>query len=178
MVAVLLTFGVIPKLASGSQQSRACSESLPLDVRQQLQAKFPQWRPKQVSDLQSDDQRLWLEAHAKECLGIAIGHFESKNALSYAILLVPDTKPSDGYKVVVSGKHPNNTCRFRILDHNDTHGDSGLVISKAGPGKHDDFESSKSIRTNLDGIEVEWLEKSSVLYYWSGAKYRTLQTSD
>jgi len=30
------------------------------------------------------------------------------------------------------------------------------------------------MRLRLDGVNVEWLEKSSVLYYWSRDKYRSI----
>jgi len=43
-----------------------------------LNAKFSEWRPKQVSDADADDQQLWLTAvRGKECPGIAVGHFET-----------------------------------------------------------------------------------------------------
>jgi len=41
-----------------------------------------------------------------------------------------------------------------------------------------DFGDTKSVHLKVDGINVEWLEKSSVLYYWSNGKYQTIQTSD
>jgi hypothetical protein len=41
----------------------------------------------------------------------------------------------------------------------------GLVISKQPPGTYSDFDTSKSVRLTLNGVNVEWLEKSSLLYY-------------
>ena len=55
---------------------------------------------------------------------------------------------------------------------------SGLVISKVPPGRYPGFDTTQAVRLKLDGLEAEWLEKSSVLYYWRNGKYRTLQTSD
>jgi len=55
---------------------------------------------------------------------------------------------------------------------------SGLVISKVPPGEYSGFDSTQSIELKLDAVEAEWLEKSSVLYFWKNGKYQTLQTSD
>jgi len=64
-----------------------------------------------------------------------------------------------------------------MLDQ-DPGSDASLVISRVPPGKHTGFDTTQSVRLRLDGLEAEWLEKSSVLYYWRDGKYRSLQTSD
>jgi hypothetical protein len=65
-----------------------------------------------------------------------------------------------------------------VLDHDDKLGGQGMVISRVEPGKYTDFESTRSVRIKLDAINVEWLEKEALLYYWSEGRYQTLQTSD
>jgi hypothetical protein len=64
-----------------------------------------------------------------------------------------------------------------MLDE-DRGSDSGLVISKVSPGRYTGFDTTQSVRLSVDGLEAEWLEKSSVLYHWQNGKYQTLQTSD
>jgi hypothetical protein len=175
------TLGLVPTQISPTQNAAACDESaLPASVRDLLNAKFSEWRPKQVSDMDADDQHLWLTAvHAKECLGIAVGHFETADELSYAILLVPKSNPGGGHKVVVVSKGgPKSAYTWKLLDHGDGQTYSGLVISKAAPGKYSDWENNKSIRLKLDGIQVEWMEKGAVLYFWSEGRYRKIQVSD
>ena len=53
-----------------------------------------------------------------------------------------------------------------------------MVISRIEAGKYSDFEHTKSVTIMLDAINVEWIEKAAVLYYWTHGRYRTLQTSD
>jgi hypothetical protein len=167
--------------APASQAPSLCTEPLlPTAVNELLKAKFPSWRPKQVSDMDADDQQLWLKGpHGKECPGIATGHFESAGSLSYALLLVPQSNPSGGHKIVVFSRDAaKDVYMWRLLDHAEGQTYSGLVISRAEPGKYEDWEGKKSIQIRLDGLYVEWMEKGAQLYYWSAGRYHTLQVSD
>jgi hypothetical protein len=165
--------------ASKASDASDCGASLPGPVSELLASKFPEWRPKQLSDLESDDRELWLKAHPHECPGIADGHFEVAGKVSYAALLVPKSEPTGGYKLVVFSKGPTGDAyAWKLLDHADGQTYSGLVISKAKPGKYSDFEGTKSIQTKLDGVYVEWIEKGADLYYWSAGRYHKLRVSD
>ncbi len=159
-------------------QSDRC-DLLPRDVRLVIEKRFPDWRPKLLSDLSGYDKKLWAEMHPKDCPGIAVGHFEQSDQLAYALLLVPKSGHTPSYKIIVLSKAPDDYA-VRMLDHAEGTGysDSGLVISKEPHGTYSEFGDTKSVRTKLDSINVEWLEKSSVLYYWSRDKYRSIQTSD
>lgn len=163
-----------------AQRPQPCAEArLPTPVADLLKAKFSDWRPKQISDLEADDQQLWTQAHNEECPGIAIGYFEGADRLAYAVLLVPKFQPTGGYRLVVFSKPPSkDTYGWKLLDRADGQSYSGLVISKVGPGKYSDFEGTKSIRIRLDAIYLEWIEKGADLYYWSAGRYRRLRVSD
>jgi len=118
-------------------------------------------------------------ANQKECPGIAVGHFENAEGFSYAILLVPKSEPRGGYKIVVFTKGSTGAAYgWKLLDQAKGQTYSGLVISKAPPGKYSDFENRKTVEIKLDGVYVEWMEKGARLYYWSGGRYRKLQVSD
>jgi hypothetical protein len=141
--------------------------------------KFPLWRAKQISDLDAYDRQLWLKAHPKKCPGIAIGHFDDPDQFAYAVLLVPTTKSSDGYKIVVlSASGSGNAYSSKILDQEQGQGSDGLVISVAAPGQYSDFEDTKVTKVRVDGIYAEWIEKGAILYYWSAGRYHKLQVSD
>jgi len=168
---------------TAAQESALCdAKAVPAQVSEALKSKFADWRPKQLSDMEADDQQLWLKGpNGKACPGITIGHFESAKELSYALLLVPKSEPTGGYKVVVFSKGPTgDVYTWKLLDHADGETYSGLVISKADPGKYSDFEGTKSIQTKLDGVYLEWMEKGAVLYYWSASagRYHRLRVSD
>lgn len=166
---------VLPLMAQAADASTATK--LPDAARQVLKEKFPSWRPKEISDLGADDQELWKKAHSNQCPGIAAGHFERMGQTAYALLLVPDTKPTSGYKLVVLTESGNGYA-VRVLDHAESETYSGLVISSAAPGKYSDFENMKSVQLRLDGIYLEWIEKGAQLFYWSGDRYHKLQVSD
>ncbi len=86
-----------------------------------------------MSDLEADDMKLWLETHAKECHGIAVGHFEQPDRVAYETLLVPKSGHYGSYKIVVLSKVLDQYS-LRLLDHADAENtnsdDSGLIVSK------------------------------------------------
>jgi hypothetical protein len=130
--------------------------------------------------MDADDQQLWLKGrHGKECPAIAIGHFESADSLSYALLLVPQSNARGGHKIMVFSKDAaKGVYAWRLLDHAEGQTYSGLVISKAEPGKYEDWEGKKTIQLRLDGLYVEWMEKGAQLYYWRAGRYHKHQVSD
>lgn len=153
-------------------------EKVRLEVNQVLKQQFRNWRPKLFSDLSSDDQRVWNEDHRRSCPGIAAGHFESAEDLAYAILLISRSSGESGSKVIVISPAAHGYAVRLLVQHKGTGPDSGLVISKAHSGAYSDFEDRHTIHLKLDAVEVEWLEKSSTLYYWSNGRYRSIATSD
>jgi len=174
--SVLAIASVLPLAA---QVSRDCNETtLPGAAREVLKAKFPSWRPKQVSDLDEDDRELWLKAHDKECPGIATGHFERADKSAYAVLLVPKANPTSGYELIVLNAPQGRGYIARVLDQAKGQTYSGLVISALAPGKYSNFEDTQSVVLKLDGIHLEWIEKGAHLFYWSGGRYHKLQISD
>jgi hypothetical protein len=172
-MAIVLAF--VPVLFA---QAKRC-DVLPSETKAVVEQRFPDWRPKLLSDLGGYDKKLWLEIHTKECPGIAVGHFEQPDRVSYAVLLVPKSGHTASYKIIVLSR-ASDEYAVRLLDHAEgsTYSDSGLVISREPHGTYSEFGDTKSVRLRLDGVNVEWLEKSSVLYYWSHGKYRSIQTSD
>src|SRR6266849_2608526 len=180
LLAAAVILALVP-VSSGQEHNGCRDASLPSQAQTLLDSKFLNWRPKHLSDLGADDQRLWMKAHPKECPGIAVGHFEEPDRISYAVLLVPKSELAAGYKIVVLSKASTaDAYALKVLDHADggTYSSSGLVISKATPRAYSDYEDAKSVRLRLDGVNVEWIEKGAVLYYWSRGRYRTIQPSD
>ena len=175
--ALLICLLVSPLWATKGAD-RCATTTLPTEVQQLLASKYSDWRPKAINDLEEGDRRLWLAGNSNSCPGIAVGHFEQASQLAYAILLVPKSGES-AYKVVVAAHAKNSGAYYlAVLDQGSATPNSGLVISRMPPGKQSGFDESKSVRLKLDGLNVEWIEKSSVLYYYSNGKYHTLQTSD
>lgn len=97
--------------------------------------------------------------------------------MTYAVLLVPKSGDSTSYKIAVLSKG-SEQYEIRMLDSGKNVGALSLVISKVPPGTYSGFENTRKIRLSLEGLNVEWLEKSSTLYYWSNGRYRSIATSD
>jgi hypothetical protein len=179
LTIVLLLTGVQSRAA---QTQKPCdSENLPSAIGDLLRKEFPDWRQKQISDLLTDDQQLWIQAHGKTCPGSIVGHFEKSDSDAYAVLLVPRSETSEGYKLVVFSTSPSTggaTYMWKLLDHSDARTYSGLVISRASAGKYSEAQGTKSVTIKLDGIYLEWIEKGAELFYWSAGRYHKRQVSD
>src|ERR1700753_94594 len=100
---VLLLFCCVAGRPVEAQSPTGCDVSaLPAAAQKLLAMQFSEWRPKVLSDMGADNQQLWLSAtKGKECPGVATGHFETREKLSYALLLVPKSNSNTGYKVIV-----------------------------------------------------------------------------
>jgi len=177
----LLLATLIAALAIGlpaHAQSTCADAVLPPQARALVNKQFPKWRVKATSDLEPYDKELWLKEHPKECPGIAVGHFENLGQLAYGLLLVAKSAAGVGYKIVVLAKSQTGDSYVVRTLEDDRGSDSGLVISKVSHGQYTGFDTTQSVQLRLDGLEAEWLEKSSVLYYWRNGRYQTLETSD
>jgi hypothetical protein len=179
-VVASVCLATVPRMSATPGPVSCDKAAMPAQVREMLRSKFAGWRPKQLSDMGADGQKVWLQGSSgKSCPGIAIGRFESATELSYAFLLLRNSDPTHGYQIVIFSKQRDGgTYTSNLLDHSDAEPDSSLVISKADPGVFSDLESEKSIRTKLDSVIVEWLEKGAVLYYWNADRYRRIVISD
>ena len=181
LALILLSAICLPARPNQIKSTVVCdSSALPVSARRLLESRFSEWRLKLASDMDSADQQLWLTAaQGEKCPGMVAGHFEFGEQTSYAVLLVPKSKPTEGYKVGVLTKNvASEDYVWKLIDHAATQAYSGLIISKAPPGRYSDLEGNKSILIKLDGIRVEWLEKGAVLFFWSAGKYQRIVVSD
>lgn len=180
IVAAFFATGLATASASTAQVPAACDAAvLPAPVNDLLKSKFAGWRPERLADLDGDDQKLWLEDHSKECPGIAIGRFESADDISYAVLLLIASAESGGYQLVVFSKEVNaDSYSVKVLERKKGKDYFAPVIYKVPPGKYAGLDASKSVLLKLDGVGVEWIEKSSLIYYWRAGHYLELWTSD
>ena len=185
LIAVCLLIAVnLPNATSGqssaAQTSIVCGEAaLPAPVNELLRVKFAGWRRQQLSDLYEDDQKLWTNSHPKECPGFALGHFESADSLSYAVLLLPNSAQQSGYTILVFSRGMNaDVYTWRLLEHGEGIDSFAPVIYNIRPGKYKGFDETKSVHIKLDGVGVEWIEKSAFIDYWWEGRYHKIWTSD
>jgi hypothetical protein len=157
--------------------------ALPREVQTRLTQTYSDWQPERVENLYEDDRHFWTEAHPDDCPGIAIGHFELKTELSYALLLVskPDRKRPGLRILVFSRPTPSTTYVVHLIAKWDTgtfYEGSEQVIATVPPGRYEEVMGPKKVQTDLDSISYEFMEKGSILYYWRNGRYHELITSD
>jgi hypothetical protein len=156
---------------------------LPNEIQTKLEKNYPDWQPERLENLYEDDRGFWIKAHPNDCPGIAIGHFESRDELSYALLLI--SKPNRkrlGFRVIVfSRSGPSATYVSRLV----TKWNIGLydqgsdeVIATVPPGHYEEATGPKNAQILLDGILCETMEKGAAVYYWKNGRYHELITSE
>jgi hypothetical protein len=178
LALVLTGFGAQARVAN------PCDVSiLPKEIQTTLNRTYADWQPEKFENLYEDDRHFWTEAHPDDCPGIAIGHFESKTELSYALLLIskPDRK-RPGLRILVFS-HPAPTAPYvaHVISKWDTgtfHDGSDQVIATVPPGRYEEVMGPKKVQSDLDSISYEVMEKGSILYYWKNGRYHELTTSD
>lgn len=162
-------------LPAAAKTADPCA-SLPKPVLGIIAMKFPGWRPKQVADLDSDARQVWQNSHPDECPGIAVGHFESSDRLSYAVLLVSQSDPNGGFKLIAFDKSAaTEAYAWKLIDEWNARIYSGAVISKAPPSEYSQAsDPAVSVNTMLDGVYFGLIDKGSILYYSSNGRFQKL----
>jgi len=169
---------------AATKAANPCDVSnLPQQIRTKLEKNYADWQPERVENLYEDDRPLWTKAHPDDCPGIAIGHFESKAELSYALLLIsrPDRKRLGFRLVVFSRTGPSALyVPHLVTDWNIGlfYQGSGQAISTVPPGHYEEAIGPKKVRTDLDAISLEDFEKGIAVYYWKLGRYHELITSE
>jgi hypothetical protein len=184
-VATFIAFLIIATV-SGVPASAAdpCDTStLPQEIQSKLEKNYPDWQPEKLENLDEDDRKFWIKAHPNDCPGIAIGHFESKTELSYALLLVskPDRKRPGLRILVFSHSGPSTpyvTCLVSKWDVGTFYEGSDQVIATVPAGHYEEAVGPRKVLIDLDGIWYEVMEKGAILYYWKNGHYHELVTSD
>lgn len=156
---------------------------LPQEVRTKLEKNYPDWQPEKLENLYEDDRKFWIEAHPNDCPRIAIGHFESKTELSYALLLVSKSdRKRPGLRILVFSRDgssaPYVTHLISKWDVGTFYEGSDQVIATVPAGNCEEAMGPKKVQIDLDGIWYEVMEKGAILYYWKSGHYHELVTSD
>jgi hypothetical protein len=168
-----------------AQAADPCDISfLPSEIQVKLEKNYPDWQPEKLENLDTEDRPYWTEAHPNDCPGVAVGHFESKDELSYALLLVskPDRKRPGLRIIVYSRSAPSAPYIGRLIIKWDTgvllSQDSDQVIATVPAGHYEEAIGPKKIDTTLDGILYESMGKGAILYHWKNGRYHELVTSE
>jgi hypothetical protein len=175
---IVLIVAIAVAAPAVAQSSNCMIRDLPKGIADVVSSKYRDWKLEQTSDLGSDDHELWAKAHGNLCPGIASGHFESNDRITYAVLLLKKNPPRQGYKFLLFNENRFGVFESVVLDQVEGKNAGQPVISRVPPGEYSDPETGKSVKTKLDSVLLEWIEAAAQLYYWSGSKYHKLQVED
>ncbi len=135
---------------------------------------YQQWPPIALGDLPKPHQRMWRRSLNRfDCPGIAMGHFEQKNELSYAFSMKPRDPRQTGWRLVVISKTRQGDYRDRVLGQTDERVPP-YVIYVVPPEEYTDAFETESVRLKLDGLQIEQMEAGAMLFYWKEGRYRSL----
>jgi hypothetical protein len=168
VVAILLCVAAIPALAT----PRQCA--LPELVRAALGEKWRGWRLLQLSDLRSDDQKLWREhpVNAKHCPGLTQGKFDGEHT-SFLFTLVRNSDE----QVVMIATPDEKLYKITVLVPA-TKVPYFSVVNVFPPDKYKDFYSGKQVQIRTASAAVEAIEHSITLFYMNEGKWKSLLISD
>jgi hypothetical protein len=171
-------------LTLGSQTSVCRSTNEPCDgskippaISAILEKSFPHWRVERIADLDSEYQELWTKKYPNYCPGFVTGHFQKQDSLAYAALLVPADDTKKGYRLVVFSETTKDIWHSTLLEKDDQYTPTSAVIRLAPPGDYEEAENNKKVHTRTDGIVSERIETGVLVYFWNGARFRSITTS-
>ena len=160
-----------------------CTEVfLPREVEKHLETAFGSWKIQQLADLSATALARWKDEKPLECPGIAAGHFERSDALSYAVLLVPKGHVARGYTLLVfnEGSHSAGAGRRRPYE--------AMVLERWDRGARDVFIRGVEIRKFFDApsrrkfdarskdgilfVEAAEKEYGTDIFYWTKGGFR------
>lgn len=153
----------------------ACKPTIPTEVAGLLRAKLPLWKIVGLSDLRSDDQKIWQQKFTDECPGIVIGRF-SANEPAYAITLIRHQNHVLYQTLVVAEKKAGAYELITLDSPKKTAVIS--VVRKLPPGSYSSPGASKEVRIECEGISYETIEAGAILYYFSKDRYKRLVISE
>lgn len=171
---------VVAGVSLAQQSTSNCDRrDLPVDVSGVLKTQFAGWRVKTIEDLDAYERKLWTHSKLKQCPGIAIGHFFNPTDQAVALLLVPEHRGSNGFKVVVFSKLKGKLgVASTVIEESKDQLSTRIVIYRVPPGLYKDPENTRKVRITLDGIQVEEMEAGSSVYFWRNGRFENLLTSE
>jgi hypothetical protein len=152
---------------------------LPAGVSRVLQRRFPHAKVTELADLHADDRKLWLASPDRKgaCPGVAIGHFEYPDRLSYAVLLIRRHRGKTYNTLVLASQSGRKQWQLHVLKKEWLAEPFPTVVWAMPPGRYDNWDTTKRVRITMDGIVNEGIESWTVMYYWWRGRWRTIQLS-
>jgi hypothetical protein len=150
-------------------------EMIPKDIRGTLERRFSGWKVQDSTNLLPQTRQKWATVAPLACPGIASGHFEDSRSISYALLLVPVDRGTNGYKVVVfSAPAGQDFFGFKMLDQGVINASSYFIHSVAIDRVFDKDLKKRFRPKSGDAVLMAVVDdKSSAqnVFFWTGESY-------
>ena len=169
-IAFLLLFGCATTWAKPCEL-----KMLPEAIQTSLATDYAGWRPVTPNMLESSDRQTWIDNYSRECPGIIKGRFTDTGE-GYVINLLNVKGGKTRQQVVYFQEHENEYTQRAILKPQAT--SIVLVLRLFAPGKYRDLISGQSLTIATDTIGLSQIDAGTVVYYWDGAAFRRIVTSE
>jgi hypothetical protein len=157
----------------------SCASLLPLALKNEIGIYYKGWRILEYSDLSSEDQKIWNQAHKGVCPGVIEGHFDGSKDSSYAVTIIQEIANRKNVKLLLA-KKANANYKFEVL-----YDPVGVTIShypviyKGASGVYRDFyDDSVFAEAQNDVIIYEHLEASAIAFVYMSGEFRRVLISD
>jgi hypothetical protein len=150
--------------------------SLPKDIQSHLKERYSSWKVQEPDYLNSNARERWESEKPLQCPGIAMGHFDSADATSYAVLLTSQSRTGAGagYKFIIFSPNSRQQSYTISFDEQvDEDGSGNFFIHRVSISKFFDENSKKRFQVQSSeaillvgsaekqyGAEVYFLAKS------------------
>lgn len=140
-----------------------------------LSQQYPGWKVAGLGDLRVDDQAILRRTHLDECPGVAKGRFNGRDD-AYAVTLFDRRGGLRQVLLVLTPSAASGVMHVDLILPPERV-DVLSVVSRAPPGNFSGVEGSQ-VRIRNDSIQFETLEAGSLVYYFDGRSYRSIQISE
>jgi hypothetical protein len=149
-------------------------EALPSGARTLLTSSLPGWKIVTVSDLSSDDQKLWSENYEDKCPGIVEGNFSLSRSFAVSLIRRDSTTLLQTLVLLEPNK---NEYKLHTLSQA-SKAEVPNIVLKFPPGTYKASEQNRSVRTKSDGIAYIKLEAAGTLYYKTANGFSSIEISE
>jgi hypothetical protein len=163
VIATVLFFS-LAKAAVSADQLGTCV--VPQDLQRSLDAKYRGMRVATLSDLESEDGKLFQRDHAGSCPGFTKVDFYGDSAPTLALVLIGSKQPKPTARLVVAHK-VGGSWQTSVLDT--VEGPTPVVWGEP-PGRYRDVYGKQEIHASRPVIVLTGYESWSIGYGWTGSR--------
>ena len=175
-IQIFILVAAVLLLSSLTAAASPCDvKNLPEQIQSSLTGDYAGWKVVIPSTLEASDRATWRENYSKECPGVIKGKF-SGDSEGYVLNLVKKAPGKTLQQIVYF--EPNESGFSPVVIFPSTAIKIVTVIRKFAPGKYKPSNGGKSLFIKTDTIGISQIDAWTEVYYWDGARFHKMVTSD